>query len=803
MPNNRALVQRIVGWLLWPARALQRQFWSLFVNPECVGSELLGSVAGKRVCYVMQGRSRAERILLKQACRKLGFPLPERLRRENLGGKDIYVILGRPSFRWRNDENSDLSRLRHYLETSPITDLTLVPVAVYWGRAPHNEKSIWRLVFMRHWRPPNYIQRLHALLFNRQHITLHYGLPFSLQKAIGGRMDTVYARQKTERLLRVHFHRQRLATLGPDVSHRRTLIQQIIDSSSVQSAVQEARKESRKSASRLKATARKYALEIVAHKSYVVIRIADHAMRWFWKKIYRGINIYGSERVVSAAKYHELVYLPCHRSYIDSILLPYAIFLIGLDSPHIATGNNLNLPVVGQIMRRCGAWFVRRSGITPLYLKVSKAYLRLMLQRGFSIGFFAEGGRSRTGLLLSAKKGLLLMTLEIYLSSVRKPLAFVPLYFGYEKVMDGKSYSKELKGRKKQKETLPRFIKAIKGNFFKRNYGQVHVNFGEPIYLKDFLESRNPSAGSHTNPSDEMLNDVTRDLGEEAMTNINRSVVVLEVNLVSCCFASSPEKELSEEDLSEKIALLVSLIKGVPVSNTYVLAESRPEKILDRCRDLKVISFHAGPSKNYITLEEKEAGSPEWYKNNILHTLLLPSLVCLVCHSVEHPSRKTVFDICRLVYPYLKTEYHLTWTSDELEAALDRCCEVLDKIGILEANEEVVRVASKEAASSQKTQFIQSFSSRVLGLYLFTVRLVESHENNSIRIGNIRSYIELMDKKAFGHKVLTGHSDLKTIKNFIHGMVEDGLLELSDTRSLVKTHGFERMRACLDAINID
>jgi len=130
---------------------------------------------------------------------------------------------------------------------------------------------------------------------------------------------------------------------------------------------------------------------------------------------------------VKAAPGKGIVYLPNHRSHIDYLLLSYFIYREGLAPPHIAAGANLNFPVVGPVLRRGGAFFLRRSFKgEPLYAAVFREYLHTMIAKGFPIAYFMEGGRSRSGWTLSPKGGLLGMTLESFMREHPRPLLLVP-----------------------------------------------------------------------------------------------------------------------------------------------------------------------------------------------------------------------------------------------------------------------------------------------------------------------------------------------------------------------------------------
>ena len=164
-----------------------------------------------------------------------------------------------------------------------------------------------------------------------------------------------------------------------------------------------------------RAKARDYAMEIAADISYPTIRLIQRVLRWLWNRIYDGIELRHVERLHDVAKQKEVIYVPCHRSHFDYLLLGYIGYEEGLHLPHIAAGINLNLPVVGPILRRGGAFFLRRSFRgNRLYAAVFDAYLHQVLVRGHSIEYFVEGGRSRTGRLLEPKGGMLAMTVRSY-----------------------------------------------------------------------------------------------------------------------------------------------------------------------------------------------------------------------------------------------------------------------------------------------------------------------------------------------------------------------------------------------------
>ena len=124
----------------------------------------------------------------------------------------------------------------------------------------------------------------------------------------------------------MHFRNRRIATVGPDLSHRRTLINHVLRSPNVRRAIAaEAGGDPRKQEIALR-DARKYALEIAADISYPTIRVLVRLLRWLWHRIYDGIELNHVERLHEVANDREVIYAPCHRSHFDYLLLGWVTY---------------------------------------------------------------------------------------------------------------------------------------------------------------------------------------------------------------------------------------------------------------------------------------------------------------------------------------------------------------------------------------------------------------------------------------------------------------------------------------------
>ena len=174
------------------------------------------------------------------------------------------------------------------------------------------------------------------------------------------RRRTDQARRMT-RVLRGVLRRQRATRIGPDLSHRRTIVARVLRARAVRAVVAaEAREKHDKYRPGL-LQARKYAFEIAANYSHAFVQIAEKLLGRVWNRVYDGVKFNHAETLKEVSEGNEVVYVPCHRSHMDYLLLSYVIYHQGYAMPHIAAGINLNIPVVGRFLRKGGAFFIRRS----------------------------------------------------------------------------------------------------------------------------------------------------------------------------------------------------------------------------------------------------------------------------------------------------------------------------------------------------------------------------------------------------------------------------------------------------------
>ena len=491
---------------------------------------------------------------------------------------------------------------------------------------------------------------------------------------------------KLVRVASTHFQRKRQSMTGPTLLERQELNNSVLGSDAVRRAMAEESRSKKISHEQAKERAQSYVTEIAADYREGLIRFGDRLLTRIWNKIYNGISVGHAERIRElAANGHEIVYVPCHRSHMDYLLLTYVIYHEGMVTPHIAAGINLNFWPVGKVFRRGGAFFLRRSFAgNKLYTAVFREYLELLFNKGYSVKYYPEGGRSRTGRLIPPKTGMLAMTIQAMLKGVNRPVSIVPVYIGYENVMEVKSYLNELKGSKKKKESNWQVFSAIRKL---KNYGHGYVNFGEPIQLNQFLESHVPNWRDCRNAEPEKkpawLTPAVNELANNVMTRINRAAALNGMALSSLCLLSSKTHTMSEAELKQSMGDFVALFNTVPFSDDATIPDLSVDDLYAETMKLGRFDIKEDDYGRLISPQPKSAIYLTYYRNNILHLFALPGLIMACVFAHKGTSKNAILQLIAALYPLLQRELFLHLSQDEALAHTDSLITALLDLGLL------------------------------------------------------------------------------------------------------------------------
>lgn len=784
---------------------LSRAIIARIARPKLSSSLPEGDSA--RLIYVLGNRSISDLVILDLVCEQLGAagPLtPIKLAQHSEARR--FFFLNRPGkgVLRRNTMTRYSERMTRILESSNEVDAgdatrqgaALVPVMVQWGRAPNREGSLWRLLISENWAVTSRLRRFLNLLLSRRDIVVSFGRALPLAELADGELPMNRLVRRTARLLRVQLRDLRLSAMGPDFSHRRTLSSQVVGSRKVRDAIaaltQEQlaaaqkvseRRRSRTSAA-LEQRAHKYTRSIFSNMSYSSVRVLERLLSWFWNRIYDGVEIQGLEGLSQNIEGHTIIYVPSHRSHVDYLLLSYLLFQHGRMIPHIAAGDNLNIPVIGNVLRRGGAFFMRRSfRDDALYGAVFSEYLYQVYRRGHCVEFFPEGGRSRTGRLLSAKTGMLRMTLDHHERGVPRPISFVPVYFSYEKLIEANAYHEQLSGGSKRKESFGDVLRNLR--LVRQNFGKVIVNVGAPIGLEQWLEN-------HPVP------DAQRPaaLGRTLMTAINAAAVINPVNMVALVTLATPKLAIECELLAAQIDLYRTLLQRDAAHHRYVLPDFSGAQAITEVERLGFAKRESTEFGELLCHDSFTAVLMTWYRNNVTHTLALPALIACLLVRRRRPLRQDrLLQMLATLYPFLASELI---TAVE-PAAYQRWIDHLLSQGLLQRDGELLRPPPLQDPAYQQLSMLADVVSQILErMYIVIVQLANAADGDAIDRETLQLRSAQVAKKLSRLLGLNSPEffDERLFDDFISALIDQSLVLESSSGALRPTQTvLEIMRA--------
>lgn len=676
---------RGLGWLIRP--------W-LGIRTEPSHPDQLLATDGRPLVYLLERYGISNVLILEQACRSHALqpplmPMPGGYLRK---WRSVLAVSRREGIfrRPRNRTHSEgLAQLVNAVRMNPNLDIRVVPVSIFVGRAPARESGWFRVLFSENWSMVGRFRRLLSVILNGRDTIVHFSEPISLREVVSEGLDVERTVRKASRVMRAHFSRLRSAVIGPDLSHRRTLIDAVMNAPTVRQVMATTASKESLSVEQAEGRARNYAWEIAADYSHPVVRSASFLLKTVWTKLYDGIEIHHFDTLKQVAPGHEVVYVPCHRSHMDYLLISYLLYENGIVPPHIAAGINLNLPLIGALLRKGGAFFLRRSfKANALYSAVFTDYVTQLFRRGVSLEYFVEGGRSRSGRLLDPRAGMLAMTVKSFLAESRRPVVFQPVYIGYERLLEGKSYIGELSGKPKEKESLFGLLRSLK--LLRERYGKVAVSFGEPIQLLPFLDQQAPNWREDARTSDrpDWFAATVDALAERIAVNINRSADVNPVNLLALALLATPKNAMAEDDLMRQIGLLRHLLSSLPYSDRVTVTALTASEVIAYGERLGVIERVKHPLGDVLRADGDRAISLSYFRNNVLHLLAAPAWVACCFLNNRRLQRSTVERLGRFIHPFIQNELFLAWDAESFVAEVQKTIQVLIGMGLLEADDD-------------------------------------------------------------------------------------------------------------------
>ncbi|SPD75566.1 putative Glycerol-3-phosphate O-acyltransferase [uncultured Desulfobacterium sp.] len=532
----------------------------------------------------------------------------------------------------------------------------IVPQLIIYKKTPEKAEPNLADIFFGFKDNPGIIRKVALFFRHNRKAFIDFGNPVNLKSYLEGRtLERPMEEMSTEirQMLVEAIDIQKRVIIGPVMKTRQQLKEIVLKDNDVRQAIEKTALRNKQDLKDIRKQADRIFDEIAADFNITYVQFFHLVLTRLWKKIYQGIDVdhAGLAVVRQWAGRGSMIYVPSHKSHIDYLVLNYILFEHHMHIPRIAAGQNLAFWPMGYIFKKCGAFFIRRTfkGLS-LYPRIFSRYIKQLIREGHPLEFFIEGGRSRSGKLVLPKTGFLSILIQAFEEGFADDMMFIPVSISYDRILEEKSYEKELAGEKKQNENIKQILNARR--FLKRKHGKIYIRFAQPVSLRQYLAQKSILPHAAVQP-----------LAVDLIKSINRVAIVTPPALIASALLASHRRGFQIRELLVTVNILYNFIsnENIPMADslknleqtvTETLSVLFGRKLIDRIEDID------GKEAIYYLQEEKKR-ELEYYKNSIIHFFILNSFaaVGLLATRDEIKSRTAVFEDYIFLKNLFKNEF--------------------------------------------------------------------------------------------------------------------------------------------------
>jgi glycerol-3-phosphate O-acyltransferase len=581
-------------------------------------------------------------------------------------GTTSLIFLVDPKGFVRQFIHAEKDHLQFLLETQKNMDrpIYIVPQLALYKKTPERDYSSLTDIFFGFKDHPGVIRKIALFFRHNRRAFIDFGRPLDLKTYLENQPPTRSFHDMAAELRQMLINsidKQKRVMLGPIMKSRQQIKESVLTDEKIKKEIDILASGDEKRLKQLKKKAGDYFEEIAADYNMAYIHAFIIALNWFWKKIFEGfdIDMTGLAKVREWARKGTLIYVPSHKSHIDYLIINHVLYNYHMHIPRVTAGKNLAFWPMGHIFRKCGAFFIRRSFKgEKLYSEVFQRYIKSLLEEEHPIEFFIEGGRSRNGKLMPPKTGFLSILFHAYREGFCKDLIFVPASIIYDRIMEEKSYHKEIGGGIKKKENFMQIIKARR--FLKRRYGKIYIRFSHPFSLNDYL--------SHMDSS---VRNAPRALSFHLVQSINAVSLVTPLSLIATAILAHHQRGFHLSELAETVNILLKFIKKYDIPTASTLAD--PSKTIEETLSLLInqgavdfLEDATGEEETFYYVDEDKKIKLEYYKNSIIHFFIPHAFVAisLLTGAEEEKNLKSIISDYAFLQNLFKNEFFIDEKED-------------------------------------------------------------------------------------------------------------------------------------------
>lgn len=511
--------------------------------------------------------------------------------------------------------------------------------------------------------------------------------------------------------------------------------------------------------------------KMAARFSYSLVGVAEQALRVLWNTIFRGIDVRPEdvERIRQAQREGVAVLVPSHRSHLDYVLLSSVLNDNDVVIPHVIAGENLSFFPLGALFRSFGAIFIKRSfrgdRIFPVLFQ---AYLTHLFREGYTVEFFIEGGRSRTGKCLPPKLGVLGLTVEAGVEACfgrsLGEVTYLPVAITYEQVAEEEPYAAELSGAEKKREDVSALMRAARVVF--KQYGRVYVRVGEPVRLSQTLEGVDWAEEDRDDRRERLQH-----LGEGLIHRINEVTVVLPTGLVALALLAHGRSGVPGKTLTARIRRFHRLLIAAGAEAAHSLGDldwAEREAMARFLKGRQVQKLEGAEDVVYLPVPDRRV-TLEYYKNGLLHHLVPGSLVAAELRAAGRDTVDLPSLIESLRFQVWLLRYEFVFDPDaDVESLVDRGLEQLRSNGAVQGD----AIVDKRRVSE-----LAELTGNYLESYYLTLRALPQLAGKDLSEKDLSKQAQALGRQFLAVQDINRPESLSlaNIQNGLRALREDGI----------------------------
>ncbi len=513
----------------------------------------------------------------------------------------------------------------------------LAPVRIAWLPREHGGERSARLtdlLLLRDPRKPKEKEQKRIVQVEPERCRIVAGQPASIgelnarAKALGDAdaSDKEAFAEFVTRQARLALERAAYRLIGRRYKLPRLVGEQIAASRHFRDGVVEVAKKLNRNSDSVTKEALGYLHELrTAHSPYY-IDLMMHIARGLFSRGYGAEIDYDPaqiERTRAALERAPGIILPSHKSNLDSAVTSVAFADNRLATPTTFGGINMAFWPMGTIARKAGRVFIRRDiKNNPVYKFVLREYLGYLVQKRFSLEWYIEGGRSRTGKQLPPKLGLLTYLVSAYREGRVDDLMLMPISIAYDQLHEVSEYAAEASGAKKKAENLAWFVRFFRAQ--RKPFGRIYFRVAEPVSLREML---GPPDGGKTEGDEETL--ATQKVAFEVSWRINDVTPITGTSLIALILLSHRGRALTLAQINEELGEYIASAtrRRLPLAPSAKITDVEAAKrVLDSLRQHNVVREHKGGLATVYSIGPDQHMAAAFYRNTILHFFINDSI---------------------------------------------------------------------------------------------------------------------------------------------------------------------------------